>query len=162
MTPPAPWRLILTCLTAALAGAAAAEHTIAVAVLDQDNRAVPGVFVELKTGPNVIASAVTDENGQVAFAPLLPARYETSATKDGFTPIHRNDLDLSQDTMSVKLTLVPAARRESVDVQATATPVEQGSSPPSEVATQTARDLPGRPATVADALPLVPGVVQIG
>jgi len=160
MAHPALLRLILTSLTAALAGAAAAEHTIAVAVLDQDNRAVAGVLVQLKAGRDVIASAVTDENGQAELTASSAARYEISATKDGFTPIRRNDLDLSQGTTFVKLTLVPEARRESVDVRATVKPVEQGSSPPSEVAPQIARDLPGRPATVADALPLVPGVVR--
>jgi hypothetical protein len=153
-------RLILTCLTAALAGAAPAEYTIAVAVVDQDNRAVAGVLVQLKVGTAVIASAVTDVNGEVELPAERPGGYEISATKDGFTPIRRAGLDLSQPTTSVNLTLVPAARRESVDVRATVTPVEQGSSPPNDVAPQIARELPGRPATVADALPLVPGVVR--
>lgn len=156
---PALRRFLLTWLTVAIAGAAA-EHTIAVAVLDRDNRAVAGVLVQLKVGPNVIASAATDENGHVEFTALKPARYEINAAKDGFTPIQSTALDLSHATTSVKLTLVPAARKESIDVRATATPVEKGSSPPMEVAPQIARELPGRPATVADALPLVPGVVR--
>ncbi len=38
--------------------------------------------------------------------------------------------------------------------------MEQGSSPPASVSGQLAKELPTRPATVADALPLVPGVVR--
>src|SRR5208283_2267067 len=39
-------------------------------------------------------------------------------------------------------------------------PVARGASPSDEVPTESARELPGRPATVADALPLIPGVVR--
>jgi hypothetical protein len=39
-------------------------------------------------------------------------------------------------------------------------PVEQGGSSTESLPPQSVRELPGRPATVADALPLVPGVVR--
>ena len=45
-------------------------------------------------------------------------------------------------------------------MEAAAEPVEAGASTPSTLAGQTARELPGRPATVADALPMLPGVVR--
>src|ERR1039457_1720339 len=46
------------------------------------------------------------------------------------------------------------------EVKGTAEPVEQGSSAPAELPAQTAKQLPSKPATVADVLPLLPGVVR--
>ena len=48
-----------------------------------------------------------------------------------------------------------------MDVSATAAPVEQGASASAATLTpQATNDLPNRPATVADALPLLPGVLR--
>src|SRR5262249_46437978 len=62
---------------------------------------------------------------------------------------------------TVEVTLVPAlARKESVEVTATADAVEQGATAPVAIQPRIARELPDRPATVSDALPLSPGVVR--
>src|SRR5207247_5560759 len=79
----------------------------------------------------------------------------------GFEPIRRS-IDLSQgESASVELTLVPAlSRRENIEVRGTVSAVEQGASAPSDLPPQTAKELPSRPATVTDALALLPGVVR--
>ena len=58
------------------------------------------------------------------------------------------------------MTLVPALERTQVEVKGEGSAVEQGSSPATAVSGQLAKEMPSRPATVADALPLVPGVVR--
>ena len=62
---------------------------------------------------------------------------------------------------AIELTLVPTlARHEQIEVHDNVTPLEEGASPPSTVTPQLARELPQRPSTVTDVLPLVPGVLR--
>jgi hypothetical protein len=62
--------------------------------------------------------------------------------------------------LTLVFTLVPALERTQIEVQGTGNTVEQGSSPATSVSGQLAKEMPSRPATVSDALPLVPGVVR--
>lgn len=131
-------------------------------VVDSANQPVPGVHVDLITGQTAVSSVVTDRNGHVRFTELKPAIYAIAAAKDGFETARKSDLDLSQSaSVSIELTLVPAlARQDSIEVKGTAAPVDQGGSAPSDLHIHTVKELPGRPETVSDALPLLPGVVR--
>lgn len=152
--------VLLACPVALLGGADGA--TVDVSVLDQENKAVSGVRVQLKTDQNVVASAETDQRGHAQFTQLKPARYQITAAKDGFETLEKSDLDLTQGaSTSIELTMVPElVRRDSVEVKGAVAPVEQGGSTPSALPAQVVKELPSRPATVADALPLIPGVVR--
>jgi hypothetical protein len=147
---------------AAHAAAPPADLSIEVSVVDPSNQPVPGVRIELKTGQAAVSQAVTDRNGHARFTDLKPARYQLAAAKDGFETAQKTDLDLSQSvSASIELTLTPAlARRDSVEVKGVAAPVDQGGSAPSDLHVHTVKELPGRPATASDALPLLPGVVR--
>src|SRR5258708_1562922 len=130
---------LLMFYAAALAAAPQqAGLTVAVSIHDQANLPVPGVQVQLKTG-DAITSAETDSQGRAEFSPVSPAHYEITATKAGIEPI-RSDLDLSQGrSAAIELTAVPAlARRESIDVKGTVSPVQQGASAPTELTAETA------------------------
>ena len=136
-----------------------AANSVDVLVVDSSNRPVPGARVELKTGGQVVASKQTAENGHAQFNDLKPARYELAASKDGFEPVQKADLELPA---SVELMLTPAmARKETIEVKGTVAPLEQGASAPNEISALTAKELPGRPPTVTEALPLLPGVVRV-
>jgi len=135
-----------------------AASSLNVLVLDGSNRPIPGVRVELKAGGDLVASIQTDEKGRAEFGELKPVRYELDAWKDGFEAVQKANLELPA---SVELTLTPLARKESIEVKGTVAPLEQGASAPNEIPAQTAKELPGRPPTVADALPLLPGVVRV-
>jgi len=153
--------MLLCWQAAALAGQSPAGPVIDVFVFDQASLAVPAARVQLLVGQEVVASAETDQKGHAGFRQLQPARYAIVATKEGFEPGQKPDLDLAQrGSISIELTLVPLARRESIDVKGEAAPVEVGSSAPTQLGGQAAKELPSRPATVADALPLLPGVVR--
>jgi len=146
---------------AVLAGQSPVSPVIDVTVLDQSKQAVPGARIQLKLGDKVVASAETDEKGRARFTLLTPARYAIIATREGFEPAQKAGLDLAPDgSISIGLTLVPLTQRESIDVRDTAAAVEVGASAPSQLAGQSAKELPNRPATVADALPMLPGVVR--
>ena len=146
---------------AALAGQSPAAAGIDVTVLDQTSQAVSGARVQLQVGQQVVASAGTDEKGHARFTQLTPARYAIVATKEGFEPAQKAGLDLAPaGSLSIGLTLLPVTQRESIDVKDTAAAVEVGASAPSQLAGPAAKELPNRPATVADALPMLPGVVR--
>ena len=133
---------------------------IEVSVIDQSKLAVPAVRLQLKSEGNAPMAQDTDENGRSVFLDLHPGKYRLSLAQKGFEPIDR-DLDLSPgSSLSLELTLVPAVERTQVEVKGEGSVVEQGSSPAVAVSGQLAKEMPSRPATVADALPLVPGVVR--
>src|SRR5258708_3794896 len=152
---------LLLCQAVFLAGAPQPEIAVTVSVLDRENHAVPGVRVELTAVQDVVSFADTDPQGHAEFTRLKPGHYQITATKTGLEPIRR-DLDLSLgQSASVELTAVPTlGRRESVEVRGTITSVEEGASAPTDLPAQTAKELPSRPATVTDALALLPGVVR--
>ena len=96
------------------------------------------------------------------FADLKPGRYSVAAVKDGFDPVEKPEFELSDSASGkIEFTIVPsAARRVSVEVSDTVSPVDQGSSTASTVSTLETKDSPTRPATVTDALPLLPGITR--
>jgi len=134
---------------------------IEVTVLDDAHQPVAGVRLELTTADKPVASAATDEKGHASFHDLQPARYHLAASREGLQTLER-DLDLSAEHgAAVEITAVPSlARRETIDVSGKAPPVEQGATVPVQVDGKLAKEMPNKPATVADALPMVSGVVR--
>ena len=137
-------------------------HKLEVLVLDQESRRISGAAIELKSGSNTVARYESDAAGQAIFSKLPSGHYSIAVSKKDFETLLKADIDLSQgESTSIELTLTPAlAQHQSIDVKATADAVEQGASAPNEVSAKLAKELPNRPATVSDALPLVPGVVR--
>lgn len=150
------WIPALRCAYSAPAG------KIDVTVVDSSGLPVGGAHVELQAGGVTIAKTDTDATGRTVFAALTAGSYTVSADFSGFQTARKTGIELPADgSVSLELTLVPAPQhKESVEVNATVSPVEAGSAPPQTIAGQTASQLPGRPPTVADALPLLPGVVR--
>ena len=145
---------------AAWAGPPRDSLQIEVSVIDQSHLAVSAVRIQLQAGDAAPMVLDTDERGRAVFLDLRPAKYHLSLAPQGFEPIGR-DLDLTTGvSLALELTLVPAAARTQVEVKGEGSAVEQGSSPATAVSGQLAKEMPNRPATVADALPLVPGVVR--
>jgi hypothetical protein len=157
-----PISSIFLCGAAMIASAAPTDLTVEVSVFDQAKLPVPGVEVRFENARKAVFSAVTDSQGQAEFKQLERGHYEIAATKEGFEPIEKRGIDLPQaGVLSLELTLAaPMVRRESIDVRGTVSGVDQGSSPATELPAQIAKELPSRPTTVADALPLIPGVTR--
>jgi len=118
-----PWR------AGAFAGNAS-PASLDVFTADGDNHADPGVQIQLQVNSAVVYSAETGPDGYAQFKDLEAGHYELVATKEGFESVRKSDLDLTAaGSISVDLILVPAlTRRESVEVNGSATPLEQGDS----------------------------------
>ncbi len=140
----------------------AASPVLEVSVRDAANLPVPGARVEVRQGDAAAASAQTDLEGRASFSSLKPGRVAVSAAKEGLQAARKDIVELAAEgTTRVELTLgAVEVHKESVDVEEAAEPVEAGASTPARIAGKTARELPARPATVADALPMLPGVVR--
>jgi len=154
--------MFMLCRLAATELPPAAGPVLRVATLDPANQPVPGVAVQLRLANDLVATLPTDAQGQVTFSDLRPGLYSVLASKEGYQPVHQADLEVEQTSaISLELTMIPAlTHSDSVEVSATASTVDQGASAPVALTPKTTNDLPTRPATVADALPLVPGVVR--
>jgi hypothetical protein len=148
---------LLYAQAASCANATASTSTLQVAVTDSGNLPIPGVRIEVKAAGLQVGAAVTDESGRASIPDLAPAPYEITASKDGFEPGRASIADPAQP---VHLTLDPAAQHDSVKVMSAAAPVDQGSSASVALTPQQVKELPSRPATVSDALPMVPGVLR--
>lgn len=139
-----------------------AELTITVSVVDSDGRAVPGALVEARSRPGgpVLAAQETNVEGKVSLVVIDPHAYEISITRAGMEKLIR-EVNLSSGLpVAIEVSLSPMARSDSVEVKATADPVAEGATVAQSVDGATVKQLPSRPATVSDALPLIPGVVR--
>lgn len=147
-------------LACQFAGVAAAG--VAVSVAGPEGRPLAGVRVELRPAEGPALALETGADGRALFPDAPPGSYELTATREGFETTRKPDLQVTAgEALVVDLTLTPTlARKDSVEVHDTATPLEEAASPASRLPTQDARALPSQPATVADALPLLPGVVR--
>jgi hypothetical protein len=141
---------------------APAGGSVLVNVVDSTQLPVAGVHLELLSGGAVFAKIDTDAGGRAAFAAVPAGTYTLTASTPGFETARKPDLRVAQDaTVTVEITLVPALQhKDSIEVTGSASPVEAGAATSENIAGQTAKELPGRPPTVADALPLLPGVVR--
>jgi len=63
-------------------------------VQDEQHAAVPGALVRLTSSDLIggVATASTDERGQLRFRGLPPGSYALDVELDGFTPFHEEDL----------------------------------------------------------------------
>lgn len=132
-----------------------------VAVADSAGHPVNGVLVHLTDDQKHQRSGETDEIGHLLFTNLRPGRYDLTAEKAGFLPLAQQGIEVRDRFTSIELVL-PALlpRTENIEVRGTIMAVEESASVVNKLPPGTARELPSRPSTVADALPLTPGVVR--
>ncbi len=133
-----------------------------VAVKDTEGQPVAGVSVKIESGERIIRSGSTDDQGHVSFLDLPVGSYKLTAAKAGYESLTAQRFELkTQAGLAIDLIMTSAiARSDSVEVRGTVMEVEENASVPNSLPAKAARELPSRPATVADALPLTPGVVR--
>ena len=149
---------LLTCVATA-----AASTTIKIRATDQNDHPLAKVRVQISSQGTVAQTVITNDAGRAEFAAVPDGAYDISASKPGFQlavqkniAVRNGSLELIEIVLSPLLTV-----KEEVSVAAGAqVSLEQSSSPQSEIARAEVKQLPTRPATVKDALPLVPGVLQ--
>jgi len=131
---------------------------------DEANNPVPGVTVQIKRDKEVVSATVTDEKGEAIAANLTPGKYEIIVSKEGFETRAQQGVALAAAPVEVKFTLVPKiALSDKVDISASASAavtLEQTASVATELQAAQIKNLPSKPTSVSDALPLVPGVIR--
>ena len=128
---------------------------------DTENHPLAGVHLEFRLNGRLLASADTDSTGHAALLRLPAGEAALTATKTGFLTHQQNNITLTEASPS-NIELIMAlqpAHAERVEVTATPDSVTPSAGTQS-LPTESAKEVPSRPATVADALPLIPGVVR--
>jgi hypothetical protein len=129
--------------------------------MDESQLPVPGALVEFKLAGQVIGSASTDQAGHADFPWCKAGHYSIAVSKDGFGAEILNDLEWKDaPAQPVQVILKPSASKQSIEVHETVSPVESDAEPSATVGGQVAKELPSRPATVSDVLPLIPGIAR--
>ena len=142
-------------------GPDAERPALLVTVLDQSHLAAPGAAVEVNQGGRVIAAALTDAAGQALFPALKPGLYTINVSKEGFDSASARTSEWkTAASQRVELLLKVRSQNESVEVHEVVSAVEAISAPSSSVAGDALKDMPSRPSTVRDALPLIPGIAR--
>ena len=133
-------------------------RSLQITVRDQAQKPVSQATVTVKSAGDAVWSGKTDEKGQ-ANVPHVPGPHVAlTVTKDGFQPL--SDQAIVVQGPSTELDVQLAAKvevRETVSVQADAGPTSSSSR---ELHRGEIKDMPNRPQTIIDALPLTPGVVK--
>jgi len=143
-----------------------ASGKLSVRVQDPSATPIPGAQVRIAMSGSSSASSSlvrrTDAKGIAEFESLPCGAGAISAAKDGFQELRAAPFDLTGGANTrLELTLSPLVVHDSVEVHATAPSIEQSSSSQAEqLHTDDVKNLPMRPVTITDALPLVPGIVR--
>lgn len=134
---------------------------VEVVVSDPAGKPVGGASVKLTQKQTAIKQGETDAQGRLNLVDVALGQYGITILKPGYEVLDRPNIDVGAGGVVLDLTLVPSlARTDTLEVRGTVAEVEENASVPNKLPPKKAKELPSRPATVADALPLTPGVVR--
>ncbi len=138
-------------------------YSINLSVIDEKNQPVPNATVEVRANGGLLSTAITSAAGKVTLAVTAAGSYSLSIQKKGYLPTETT-LQVSESTapQDIDVLLSEAAlSQQSVEVKGEASnPVTEPASSQATLPTAQAKNTALRPATLADALPLVPGIVR--
>ena len=137
--------------------------SITVIVHDQDERQMSSLEITLTTSPaSQVVKHLSVIGGEAEFKDLAPGKYDVTVSSPGFQETTQKDISLLPGkSIEVTITLYPAANKQQITVNANADgPSTRASTTTTELSRDQVKNLPSRPATVAETLPLVPGVVR--
>ncbi len=128
----------------------------------RDSQESPVYDAKVRIGSETreIATLQTPATGLADFIDVPCGDWPVTASKEGFEDSAKSAALSDGAIAEIGLTLNPRINRSSVDVTDTPPPVEQSSSQHYELRPAEVKSLPTNPATISDALPLVPGVVR--
>lgn len=137
-----------------------------VAVIDLQNKVIPGAKCVLSQNGKAIKETPTDDNGAAIFADLAGGVYELKIEKDGFEKYEKNNIDVGAGSAPAEITAILGVSAVSAQVTVensaeNVNTVAAGSSPPAaDVQRRAIERLPLATKRVDEAIPLVPGVIR--
>jgi hypothetical protein len=131
-----------------------------VVVADSQESPVFGAEIVVSQQPPSANDRTAKTNGTTDFEQLPCGTWLVTVTKEGFEPALKSIQVTSGTRAEVALVLNPRIQSSKLDVTEKAPPVEQVSTNSTEIHPAEVKDLPTNPATVSDALPLIPGVIR--
>jgi len=136
--------------------------SINVVALDGSGKPIGAVRVQLKRDGAFVGDYETNDAGRAEFKGLALGSYGILLSKEGFQNAARDSVCLADGSaLEVEFVLVSRLdRKDGIDVRAQAGPLDQAASPSARLQSNEVKQLPSRPATVADTLPLVPGIAR--
>jgi hypothetical protein len=146
----------------AAASAEAQPVSISVSVTDEKAQPLSQAIAEVRIQGQVAASALTDEKGKTALTLPTEGRYLLTVSKKGYLTAE-STLEVKSDSpaeIDVTLTSVALSQQDITVRETSPDPVFQESSVPVSLTPTQAKQTPSKPATLTEALPLVPGVVR--
>jgi hypothetical protein len=165
-----PWQILACGVIAIFCGLGVAvaqnpDHpaTVEVSVVDEKNQPVKDATISISAADKAITAAATDAAGKASVPLPSFGTYSVSISKKGYLATGTDvDVNASQVAQPVDVILNSVALSEqNVDVQGTADgPSIDNSSIQQTLPTAQAKLSPTHPATLTDALPLVPGIVR--
>ncbi len=136
---------------------------IDLSVVDDKGQAVAQARVEIRAQGQLLATALTDAAGRATAALQGQPGLHLTVSKQGYLATS-TVLETKANTGPTEVEVVLSKAelsQQSIEVHGTASnPVVEESSSQSTIAPAQAQETPGRPATLADTLPLIPGVVR--
>ena len=136
---------------------------IDLSVVDDKAQAVPQARIEIRAQGQLLATELTDAAGRATATLQEWPSLQLTVSKQGYLATS-TVLEIKANTGPTEVEVVLAKAelsQQSVEVHGTASnPVAEESSSQATIAPAQAQETPGRPATLADTLPLVPGVVR--
>lgn len=151
---------LLAMLPLVMWGQTCAPGELRVFVVDTEQGPVFDAQVRMTADSGTPAEHLTQSSGITDFQAVPCGVWAVLATKEGFEPAVKTVQVTNGANLELTLTLDPKMQASSVEVRDTVAPVEQTSTPQTTLRPAEVKTLPSNPATVADVLPLVPGVVR--
>ena len=155
-----PRFLVVFLLAFAVHGQTCAPGELRVFVVDSEQAPVFDAQVQVSSSGFTTIAGTTGANGASDFQRVPCSVWSVLAQKEGFEPAAKLAKITEAGNVEVTLTLDPKMQTTSVDVHETVAPVEQSSTQQTQLRPMEVKTLPNNPATVADVLPLIPGVVR--
>ncbi len=152
--------LLISLLGFRAAGQTCRPADLRVLVKDSQESPIFDAQVQLGSTSTGVELRTTSASGVVEFENIACGSWTIRASKTGFEDSVGAVQIGSESFVETTLTLKPQIAHSSVDVTETPPPVEQSASQNYELRPAQVKSLPTNPATVSDALPLVPGVVR--
>jgi Carboxypeptidase regulatory-like domain len=138
-------------------------YSINLSVIDEKNQPVPDATVEIRSTGGPISTSTTSATGKVTLVVNGAASYSLRIQKKGYLPTETTlEVAESNPAQDVDVVLSEAAlSQQTVEVKGEASsPVTETAGSPATLPTAQAKNSAIRPATLADALPLIPGIVR--